>query len=313
MTFLRTFFKIGTGIVLGTVCAMANANAVIDIVVPNPPGGTTDMVGRHISKILTDADIANVILNKPGAQGTIGTKFAATVDNKNSTLLILGTGPGMYAPLTLTSPPYNVLQDFEFIVAVATDPIVAIVPGHSGIDSISKLTKSLHNSQSQLRWGHGATSQRFAGVTFLSKINATGVEVPYNGANKVVMDIAGGHLDVAFVNYTEAKEMAKNNRIKIIAIATDQRHPHALDIKTFREQGVNFEMQAWFVVVGPRGISPLLITKINQAVVKFTQQDQNSWVATNMNVIVGTPAQARNFVKEQYQQHQTSIKKLQQQ
>jgi tripartite-type tricarboxylate transporter receptor subunit TctC len=304
---MKTFYKFVTGVVLS--CGLLAHAGTFEIVVPNPPGGTTDIVGRYVSKILNDANIPNVVQNKTGAQGTIGARTVAKTANKNSTLLILGTGPGLYAPLMMDPAPYNVQEDFEMIATIASDSIVIIVPGTSAIVSADDLVKKIKTSPEPLLYGHGAVSQKFAGIEFLHKINATATEVPFNGAPPAVLAVASGSLDFALVNYTEAKELATAGKIRIIGIASRTR-PKDQSIKTFREQGIDFEAQAWFMLVAPKGVDTDIVHTLNQTVTRAIKQDRTSYVATEMTPMTGTAKDAKDFVDTQYRRYSAVIERV---
>lgn len=303
---MSIFHAFITSIILSV--SVAIHASTFEIIVPNPPGGTTDIIGRYVSKILSDANVPNIVQNKTGAQGTIGARLVAKTTNKNSTLLILGTGPGLYAPLLMTVPPYNVLEEFEMIATVATDSIVIIVPGTSAIISANDLVKKIKTSNLSLMYGHGAASQQFAGIEFLHKINATATEVPFNGAAPTVLAVASGLLDFAFVNYTEAKELASSGKIRIIGIASKNRPKDQL-IKTFKEQDIDFEAQAWFMLVASKGIDLSTVETLNDIVSRAIRQDKTSYVATELTLIGGTAKNAKDFINNQYQKYGTVIEK----
>lgn len=284
----------------------AFSNNMLELIVPNPPGGTTDIAGRYVSKILNDANIPTMVLNRPGAQGTIGTKIAAK-GNAQSTLLLLGTGPGLYAPLMLDVAPYDVLEEFSIVATIASDSIVVIVPSNSAIHNVQQLITAIGSSSRQSNWGHGAMSQKFAGILFMSKIKHVATEVPYNGAIQVATAVASGQLDFAFINYTEAKELAATGRVRMIGVAAKQRLHQDSSIPTFYEQGIDFEHQAWFVLAAPKAMAPELVNKINQSVTSAMKKDQTSYIHREMTPMISTVAQSEQFIRQQYKTYRPII------
>jgi tripartite-type tricarboxylate transporter receptor subunit TctC len=293
------------------LCLSTSAWAgVVEIVVPFNPGGTTDIVGRYISKILTDSGITNIVTNKPGAQGLIGTRYVVDHPNKQTTLLILGTGPGLYAPLLSDKPPYDVHQDFQMVASVATDSVVAIVSASNPINDVKTLIDHLRQRPGQMTFGHGASSHRFAGLLFLDRTKTLAIDVPYNGANPVAMAVAGNHIDFGFVDYTAARALHRDGKIKIIGIASTDRHHQEKDIKTFREQGIDFEQQAWFLVAAPRGIDPETIQKFNKIINDALKKDTSSTVYTDMSLMIKSPGETSQFLLTQYALYQRFIESI---
>jgi tripartite-type tricarboxylate transporter receptor subunit TctC len=288
----------------------ALADNTFKLIVPNPPGGSTDIVGRYIANILNNANIPTVVLNKSGAQGTIGAKSVAKTSNVQNTLLLLGTGPGLYAPLMMDPAPYNVLEEFDMVATIASDSIVIIVPGTSEIRDAKQLVQAIRKAEQPLRYGHGAMSQKFAGIVFLDKIKASAIEVPFNGASQTVLAVASETLEFGFVNYTEAKNQAAAGLVRIVGIASKSRHPNEPKIKTFIEQGIEFEHQAWFTVVAPKGMNQHTIEKLNAIITKSMENDKNSVISTEMIPMINNVTESKLFINNQYKMYQSLIENV---
>ena len=285
------------------------ASPVYELVVPNPPGGVTDIVGRHVAKVLSENGISTLVQNKTGAQGTIGVKSVTTATNVQNTLLILGAGPGLYAPLMMTPSPYQVLDDLQIISTIASDHVVIIVPGNSEIKNLQQLIKLIKTNNLPLRYATGAVSLEFAEIMFLNKINAQAIEIVYNGAAPVVTSVAGNNVEFGIVTLTDAKEMAKSGRIRIIGIASDKRHPTSPDIKTFKEQGLEFEQKVWFTLVAHKNIDIASVYRLNAVLTNSLKTDTTSYVATEMTPIISSVAESRSFIENQYKLYRPIIQK----
>ena len=292
------------------ITSPVSANTIFELVVPFPPGGSTDIVGRYVAKILNDANIPTVVQNRAGAQGTIGVKSVAKTSNIQNTLLLLGTGPGLYAPLMMDPAPYNVQDDFEIITTVASDSIVVIVPATSKIKTAKQLVQAIKTAQAPLRYGHGAMNQKFAGLVFLNTIQGHAIEVPFNGAAPTVFAVASDSLEFGFVNYTDTKEFAKSGRVRIIGIASKQRRNDVLNVKTFAEQGIEFDQQAWFTLAAPKGMDKNTIMRLNAVVTDALKNDKISYVATEMIPMHSSVAGAKIFIDTQYKTYRPLIEKV---
>jgi tripartite-type tricarboxylate transporter receptor subunit TctC len=150
-------------------------------------------------------------------------------------------------------------------------------------------------------------SQKFAGILFMSKIKHVATEVPYNGAIQVATAVASGQLDFAFINYTEAKELAATGRVRMIGVAAKQRLHQDSSIPTFYEQGIDFEHQAWFVLAAPKAMAPELVNKINQSVTSAMKKDQTSYIHREMTPMISTVAQSEQFIRQQYKTYRPII------
>lgn len=296
---------------MALVCFSASAGATnqFDLIVPHPPGGVSDVVGRHVAKVLADANIPTVVQNKAGAQGTIGVKAVTAGTNIQNTLLVLGTGPGLYAPLMMDPAPYNVLEDLEIVATISSDSVVIIVPGTSQVKNAKDLVKSIRTAKQPLRYSTGAVSMQFAGLLFLNKIGAEAIDVPFNGNAPAVLAVASNNVEFGFVTFTDAKEMAKSGRVRIVGMASAQRHPADTTIPTFREQGIDFEQQSWFAIAAHKNMDRATVARLNAVITNSLRNDKTSYVATEMIPMINNIPDSRAFVATQYRIYRPLIEK----
>jgi tripartite-type tricarboxylate transporter receptor subunit TctC len=153
-------------------------------------------------------------------------------------------------------------------------------------------------------------NQKFAGVVFLNKIQGHAIEVPFNGAAPTVFAVASDSLEFAFVNYTDTKEFAKSGRVRIIGIASKQRRNDVLNVKTFAEQSIEFEQEAWFTLAAPKGMDKNTIMRLNAVVTDALKKDKISDVATEMIPMHSSVAGAKIFIDTQYKTYRPLIEKV---
>jgi tripartite-type tricarboxylate transporter receptor subunit TctC len=293
-----------------SMTSLAGASDIVNVVVPFPAGGTTDVVARYISDYLGQEKIESIVVNKGGAGGVIGLTYAKHTEKKNSTLIVVSAGSSIYAPLLLDKVPYDVVQDFEPVTKVATDSVVVVVPANSTINSVRDLVKQLKEKPGQLNYGQGSAIHKVSGLMLMEKLKASAVEIQYNGGVKPVLAVAMNEVEFAFANYADAIELTKGGRVKMIGIASQRRHPQSPDVKTFIEQGVNFDHPGWFAVLAPKGMDSELIKKYNVIIRNAVNNEKrDNYLTTHLVRDTGTPGELGDFLKAQQSQLRPLIEK----
>jgi tripartite-type tricarboxylate transporter receptor subunit TctC len=284
--------------VIGTTAAQATT---IEMVVAFPPGGVVDILGRDVSRVLTNNGIPTVVVNRPGAGGRVGTHHVATQADANSTLLMLPTGPGLYDPILSKDVNYNVLTDFEPVIAIVKLPVVILVPANSKYQTIEDLLADIRNPSAKLNWGHTSMAFRTETLRLLDTVGARAniVDVPFNGGAPVMQNLAGGHLDFAVLDLVGAASHIESKTVRALAITTKQRNSALPDVPTFIEKKIQHESFSWVVLVARKGMSDDLVRKINAAVNKDLPAEVNPSVK-NAKLILGTPEDAKKFIHDQY-------------
>lgn len=265
--------KMVLGGVLLVTANMANAawpDRPVTLVVPFPPGGGTDIVGRLISKELSDRlGVSVVVENRPGAAGNIGARYVAKAKADGYTLL-LGTTAQSISAAIYNNPGYDFVNDFESIVTVNEGPLVLFSRPNLDVSSIKDLVKMAKEKPGTITYaspGNGTSAHMAAEVFSL----ATGVQmihVPYTGAAPAMNDVMSGQVDIAFDLILSALPFINSEKVKGLGIATKERYSLEPNILTLAEQSPEnlgeFHETAWNVLMAPKGTPSHIVDKLNE-------------------------------------------------
>jgi tripartite-type tricarboxylate transporter receptor subunit TctC len=251
----------------------------IRLVVPFPPGGETDLIGRLWAvKVTPHLGGTIVVENKAGASGSIGSAEVARARPDGYTLLSGQTTTHVMTPIAMSKPPYDALRDFAPIGIVSTTPTAVLV--HPGLPArnlreLAALAKASPGKYSFGSAGSG-TITNLTGELF--KIEGGGLDiqhVPYKGGAPAAQDLIAGHIPMAtlILNSTLLGHH-RGGRLRILAICSDARVTSAPDIPTAAEAGMpGMRVQVFNAIFAPAGTPRAVIDALHQATVKAKSED----------------------------------------
>ncbi|MBI4192818.1 MAG: tripartite tricarboxylate transporter substrate binding protein [Betaproteobacteria bacterium] len=241
----------------------------IRLIVPFPPGGSNDIVGRFIGQKLTARlGQQTVIDNRAGADAIIGTNLAANAVPDGYTMLIVSTTYTM-TPATHKKLPYDPLKSLTPIALIGTGPfIIATWPGLQ-VNSVKELIALAKAKPGQLHYASssagGATN--FAGELFKLMAGVDIVHVAYKGGGPAMMDVMSGHVPVLVNTLFAVLPHVHSGRLKVLAVSSAKRTSILPDIPTIAEAGVpGYEASIWWGMLGPAGMPRDIVTKINSEI-----------------------------------------------
>lgn len=276
----------------------------VRLIVPFPPGGSTETLARMVSVKLAEMWGQQIIIdNRPGAGGIIGTELGAKAAPDGYTLL-MGSG----APLTIVPGfpaklAYDPLKDFAPIINVAAVPnVVALHPSVPArtIKELVALAKARPDQLSFASNGAGSPGH-LAGELLKSMTHTRITHVPYKGSAPATMALASGETSMTFTTTTAVLPHAKAGRIKVIAVTTLQRVPQFPEYPTVAESGLaGYEAISWFGLVAPAAIAPELVKKIHADTLQVVNSsDMKSRIAgLGATPIGNTPEQFRAQIRD---------------
>ena len=245
-------------------------NKAVRIVVPYPPGGTTDMVTRLIGDQLSKVWGQPVIVdNRPGAGGIVGTSLAAKAPSDGYTLLMGSVGEFAINPTLYRKLAYDV-ADFAPVSLVARVPNVLVMsPSFAERSKVMSLpdfvayVKANPKKVNMASAGNG-TSTHLAGELFQRMTHTEMSHVPYKGSSPAISDMRAGNVDVMFDNLPASLEFIRAGKLRPLAVTSAQRSPALQDVPTVAAAGPvpGFDATPWFGLFAPKGVPPAVAEKI---------------------------------------------------
>jgi tripartite-type tricarboxylate transporter receptor subunit TctC len=230
----------------------------VTLVVPYPPGGATDTVGRILAKSMSQRLGQTVLVdNKAGAGTAIGAGQVAQAAPDGYTLLISSNTTFTVNPALKSRLPYDPLTSFESIGIMGSSPLVLLanptVPANT-VKELVALSKAQPGKLSFGSFGNGTTSH-FAGEMFKVMTGSNIVHVPYKGSAPAMQDLIGGQIQLTFDTNVASVPQVKAGKVKAIAVTSLKPSPTMPGVPSIAEAGYpGFEMVPWITVVAPRGL-----------------------------------------------------------
>lgn len=248
-------------------------NRPVRVIVPFPPGGATDIVGRDISDQLSRVlKQPFVVENLSGASGNIGMTTAARSAPDGYTLVVGAPQTLTINPLLFKSNPFNPQKELAPIAVVATIPNVLIVNPKLPVSSVDELVQYIKDRPGQVNYGSSSIggTPHLSSELFKSLTRTDILHIPYRGSSPALTDLMGGQIEMMFDNLPAALPHIQSGRVKALAVTSAQRSPAAPDLPTMQEAGVpDFESQGWFSLLAPAGTPQPVLEKINLEVNKI--------------------------------------------
>ena len=240
----------------------------IKIIVPYPPGGSTDALGRAVAQKLQEKWGQPVVVeNRPGASTLIGSTAVAKAAPDGYTLIVSvsshTTNPAMHS-----SMPFDTLKDFKAVSLLARAPVLVVANPNFPANNIKELIELGKAGKIKLDYGS-------AGVGSMTHLTAelikkqTGLELThilYKGGTPAMMDVMSGHLALTFATLGQVQPQINAGKLKALGISSDQRYVSMPNIPTFKEQGLDVVTIEWFGLLAPAATPPEVIAKLNAEV-----------------------------------------------
>jgi tripartite-type tricarboxylate transporter receptor subunit TctC len=246
----------------------------VRVIVPFPPGGGVDGMGRILAQKLNEATGRPFpIDNRSGANGNIGTELAAKSAKDGYTLLFTGAGlvtnPGLYDKV-----PYDPVRDFDPVSLVSIAPNVLVAHPSLPAKSVKELVAIARARPKQVLFagsGSGSTPH-LAGELFNALAKVEMVHLPYRGSGPAIVGILSGEATIMFMPTTNAVQLVKEGRVRALAVTSRQRLPALPDLPTVAESGLkDYESSQWYGVLAPAGTPSEILSLLNAQVVKIMQ------------------------------------------
>ena len=262
---------------LGTAQAQNYPSKTVRLIVPFAAGGSTDIMGRLVAQKLSESWGQQVIVdNRPGGSTVIGTDIVAKSAPDGHTLLVT-PAPFTIVPSLLKKLPYDPAKDFAPITLINTTPLVVIV--HPGVPAknIKELVALAKARPGVLNFGSSGSggSNHLAGELFNAMANVKISHVPYKGNGPAMIDLLGGHIDMAYNGLTSALQHIKTGKLRALGVTSLKRSTALPDMPTLDEQGLKgFQAVAWNGLTGPAGMPKAAIDRAASDVARLMKSPE---------------------------------------
>jgi tripartite-type tricarboxylate transporter receptor subunit TctC len=291
-------------------------NRTVRVIVPHPAGGSVDAMARIVTKRLGDVlGKPFVVENRGGANGNIGAAVVASAPPDGYTLMFTTTGPLAFNKLVYKSTAFDPTKDFAPIVKVSAIALVVVANTSVAFKNISDLVAYAKANPGKLTYaspGNGSMGHLTAELLQ----NALGVQmthVPYTGSAGALNDTLGGRVNLCFDLLPTYTEHIRNNTLKALAVTTRNRTAALPEAATLAEQGMpEFEAIGWTAVVGPAGLAPETIQRVNRIVNEFLVSDEGKSVLLKLGMepLGGTPEDLANYMASELTKWRPAAEKV---
>ena len=278
----------------------------VTLVVPFPPGGSTDQVARAVGPYLTDKLKQSFLVdNKAGATGTIGATFVKRAAPDGTTFLVTSLGPLVIVPHLVKGLQFDALKDFDHITVAVQSPNVLVVPVNSPHKSLADVVAWQKANPGKMTFasaGNGS-SDHLTAELFWQETHTKGIHVPYKGGAPAHTDLMGGQVDASFQNVNSVLQYIKGGKMRPLAVTSAKRSPVLPDVPTMSEAGVpNVEVTSWQAIVAPKGLPPAVRDKAHAAFVEALNSPKvkEQFTSIGFEMVTNTPAEFAAFQQKEY-------------
>jgi tripartite-type tricarboxylate transporter receptor subunit TctC len=260
---------------LAASLAMASACAwpdkQVSLVVPFPPGGSSDLIARTVgAKLQEKFGTPFLVENKAGAGGTVGTGLVKRAAPDGNTLLVTSLGPLVIGPHLMKGLTYDALKDFDYLTLAVQAPNVLAVPAnspHKSVADVIAYEKANPGKMTFASSGNGS-SDHLTAELFWQVTGTSGLHIPYKGGSPAMVDVLGGQVAATFMNINTGLANIKAGKLRALAITSSKRSPLLPDVPTLEEVGIKgATVYSWQAFAAPKGLPADVKAKLSAAII----------------------------------------------
>ena len=296
--------------------SLAQADRPLKFILPNATGSGVDAITRAAAPAIGKALGVNVVVeNQAGASGVIGLQAMAKNPPDGLTLSMVSNNVVIF-PSVIKNLPFEMPGDFTPIAVLGATPLVLVAnPQKMPTSSSREFIAALRAKPDGYNFGSGGTGTilHLAAEMFVDEARVKARHIPYKGVGPMVTDLLGGQIDFAVLALPSVQQHIKSGALKAVGMCGDKRSAAAPDIPTFVEQGLpTYVIDAWFGVLGPKGMSAATVKKVNDALVQaFNDPAVKETMAKQGNTIaISTPEHAQRVFRSEMERFAALVKKV---
>ncbi len=274
----------------------------IRLVVPYPPGGFTDILGRQLATQLQTRLGQNVIVdNKGGGGSTIGSAMVARAPADGYTLLLVAPDLAINESLMATRLSYDARKDFSPVIRAAWSPMVLVTHPSVPAKNVSEFLALAKARPGKINFASGGigTGAHLALELFKTRAGVDLTHVPYKGNGPATSDLLGGQVSAMFLQYAVAKPHVAGGKLVMLATPSGKRSQAIPEVPTIAESGLpGFDVEPWFGIVAPSGTPAAIVNRLNAEIGKIMQQNDVKDMLASVGAApsISTPQEFGKFI-----------------
>lgn len=297
----------------GTALAQAWPTKPVTLLVPFPPGGSSDWIARLLGNKLQDKLGGSFVVdNRGGAGGTIGTAMVKRAAPDGYTLLVTSLGPLVIGPHLLKNIGYDPTRDLDYVSVAVQAPNVLVVPAaspHRRLADVLAYERANPGKMSFASSGNGS-SDHITAELFWQLTGTSGLHIPYKGGGPVMTDLLGNQVDASFMNINTALPQIKAGKLRALSITSAKRSPVLPEVPTMDELGIQgLQVYSWQAVAAPKGLPADIKAKLHGGIVAALNAPdvKPKLLEQGFEVVANTPEQFTAFQAAEFARWKTVI------
>ena len=291
----------------GAAMAQAWPAKPVTLLVPFPPGGSTDAIARMLSVRLQDKLGGSFVVdNRGGAGGTIGTVAVKRAAPDGYTVLVTSLGPLVIGPHLMKNIGYDPTKDLDYISVAVQAPNVLVVPAASPHKTMAEVLAFMKAHPDKMSFGTSGngSSDHITAELFWQQTGTSGLHIPYKGGGPVMTDLLGNQVDASFMNINTALPQIKAGKLRALGITSARRSPVQPEVPTLDELGIKgVQVYSWQAVAAPKGIPADVKAKLHGAVVAALNAPdvKPKLLEQGFEIVANTPEQFTAFQTAEFE------------
>jgi tripartite-type tricarboxylate transporter receptor subunit TctC len=273
------------------------------IVVPYPPGGSSDIIARAISNLMSESLKQSVVVdNKPGANGNLGADLVAKSAPDGYTMLLCDVGALAISPSMYPKLPFDPSKELRGVTMLAYSPHLLVVHPSVPANNLKELVAL--SKQKELNFAVSGTggAPHLAGVSLANAVGARWQYVPYKGGSQAITDTVGGQTQVMMNGMLATYPHVQGGKLKLLGVSKRSRMPLIGDVPTIAEQGApGFESGSWQGMLVPKGTPEAVVQKLNAELIRAIRNPEvrGRLAGQGAEVVTMSPAEQDQFFAQE--------------
>ncbi|CAN5458851.1 tripartite tricarboxylate transporter substrate binding protein [soil metagenome] len=302
MSFGKRLALLLAGLTLSLSAAAADyPTKPVTVIVPFPPGGSTDTIARAVSAKLTDKFGQSFIVeNRAGATGAIGADQVRRAPADGYTLLVSSLAVFVVNPHLQKNLPYDPSKDFDLLTVAVQAPNVLVASPNMKVNSVADVIALLKKEPGKASFASSGagSSDHLTAELFWQQTGTQGLHVPYKGGAPAIQDLLGGQVDFSFQNINAVLPHIQAGRLKALAVTGSKRSPVLPNVPTLTEAGVpNADVYSWQAIAAPRGLPADVKARLHAAIIEAINDPaiKKQMLDQGFEIVGNTPEQFTAF------------------